>query len=422
MEEKKLMRRPAIRSGMGIWNYYVSSMTFSQIAEYVKMPDEIYKSKRLSDMIQRTVTDNVGEIVEYIEKVQERFFNSLVLAVYDGDPQWYEGEFEFKDEVFYNIGVLEFDKASGVQIFPVDGQHRVQAIKNIVEAGGGNSEEEIPVIFITHRNNEEGIKRTRRLFTTLNRYAKPVKINEIVALDEDDIVAIVTRELVEDGGVFKDNTIDFSKDESTSDSDQNSFTNLITLYKCNEYLLNSFLKDKSINVKPKKYQRYRKNDEIIKEFNKYCTDYWNSFISCNKDISQFFDEKASTIIRRKDGGSLLFRPAGLKAYVEATSIIHIKSGLDFTKIFNYLKKVDYDLASSPWKKVLWDDATGNMIMNNKVLIENFLFYIFNNRTKQNLVEFKVDDMYKKYASLLNWDEKTDRDKMDDNILQKNKKQ
>lgn len=418
MGEKKLMRRPAIRSGMGKWNYYVSSMTFSQIAEFVKMPDEIYKSKKLSDMIQRTVTDNVGEIVEYIENVEERFFNSLVLAVYDGDPQWYEGEFEFKDEVFYNIGVLEFDKDSGVQIFPVDGQHRVQAIKNLIEAKGENDEEEVPVIFITHRNNEEGITRTRRLFTTLNRYAKPVKINEIVALDEDDIVAIVTRELVEEGGVFKDNTINFSKDESTSDTDQKSFTNLITLYKCNEYLLRAFLKDKSIKIKPKKYQRYRKKDAINKEFYEYCEDYWKAFICSNKDITKFFKGKISTI-RSKNGGSLLFRPAGLKAYVEATCTIHSKSGLNFAEILDCLKKIDYDLASSPWKKVLWDDVTGNMIMNNKGLIESFLLHNFNNNEINKRVEFKADDMYRKYASLLNWDEKTDRERMNEKILQKN---
>lgn len=417
MGEKKIMRRPAIRSGMGKWNYYVSSMTFSQIAEFVKMPDEIYKSKKLSDMIQRTVTDNVGKIVEYIETVEERFFNSLVLAVYDGDPQWYEGEFEFKDEVFYNIGVLEFDKDSGVQIFPVDGQHRVQAIKNIIKEGGENNEEEVPVIFITHRNNEEGIRRTRRLFTTLNRYAKPVKTNEIVALDEDDIVAITTRELVEEGNVFKDNIIDFAKDESTSDADQDHFTNLITLYKCNEYILKSFLKDKSIKTSPKDYQRYRKKDEINKEFYNYCADYWKAFICSNTDIADFLEGNTS-VIRRKNGGCLLFRPAGLKAYVEATCTIHIKSRLDYVAILDCLKSIDYDLDSSPWKKVLWDDATGNMIMNNKGLIEKFIFHNFNNIQIDKRVEFNVEDMYKKYASLLNWNEKDDREKMNACILQK----
>ena len=67
------LRRPAIRSGMGIWNYYVSSMTFEQIAHFVKMPEEIYKSKKLSEMMQRSLTDNVKAIVEYLKCEKERF-------------------------------------------------------------------------------------------------------------------------------------------------------------------------------------------------------------------------------------------------------------------------------------------------------------------------------------------------------------
>ena len=48
------------------------------------------------------------------------------------------------------------------------------------------------------------MERTRRLFTTLNRYAKPVKKSEIIALDEDDIIAIITRELVEKYPLFRE--------------------------------------------------------------------------------------------------------------------------------------------------------------------------------------------------------------------------
>jgi hypothetical protein len=39
----------------------------------------------------------------------------------------------------------------------------------------------------------KGLQGTRRLFTTLNRYAKHVHKTEILALDEADAMAILTR-------------------------------------------------------------------------------------------------------------------------------------------------------------------------------------------------------------------------------------
>ena len=73
------------------------------------------------------------------------------------------------------------------------------------------------------------MERTRRLFTTLNRYAKPVSKSEIVALDEDDIIAITTRELVENHQLFQEK-ISLSKTKAVSVNDNRSFTTIITLY------------------------------------------------------------------------------------------------------------------------------------------------------------------------------------------------
>lgn len=183
--KKAGFRRPAIKAGMGVWKYYISTMTYAQIASYIKWPDELYMSEKFSDMVQKSIASNSKAICGYIETEKERFFNSLVLAVYGGEPQWYEGVFEQEGEEFYNIGVLEFTGEE--KIFPVDGQHRVAAIKQIVGKGEKKLYEEIPVIFIAHEDSDEGRKRTRRLFTTLNRYAKPVSLSDIIALDEDDM-------------------------------------------------------------------------------------------------------------------------------------------------------------------------------------------------------------------------------------------
>ncbi|PAM92842.1 DndB, partial [Flavobacterium sp. IR1] len=192
---------PALRGKIGIWNYYVCNLSFNEVNEYVKRIDnELHSSSALSDLIQRNITENYKSIMEYILKQDERFFNSLVLAVYDGDPEWIEVELNFDDNEYFNMGFL---KLSGKEkIFPVDGQHRVEGIKKSLESKSELANETIPAIFIGHTKSTEGIKRTRRIFSTLNRYAKPVSARDIIALDEDDIVAIITREIVENHDLF----------------------------------------------------------------------------------------------------------------------------------------------------------------------------------------------------------------------------
>lgn len=190
------MLLPVIRGKIGNWRYYTGLMTFKQVAEYITPSiGELYQAKCLDELLQRELTTNYEAIRDYILKDGERFFNALILAIYDGDPQWLEAEFE--NESFTNVGFLSF--SGNENIFPVDGQHRVAGIKAAIEENDALSSETIPVVFIAHAQSDEGRKRTRKLFSTLNRRAKPVGQNENIALDEDDACAIITRILgVED--------------------------------------------------------------------------------------------------------------------------------------------------------------------------------------------------------------------------------
>ena len=74
------------------------------------------------------------------------------------------------------------------KIFPVDGQHRVEGIKDALKKNSQLANETVSVMLIGHSTTTEGMKKSRRIFSTLNRYAKPVKLGDIIALDEDDEV------------------------------------------------------------------------------------------------------------------------------------------------------------------------------------------------------------------------------------------
>lgn len=163
-----ILNIPAIRGVLGGIIYYTSSFTFKQIATLVSpINDELHTSTSLKDQLQRSLTENHKSITSYILSQKEHFFNALVLAVYDGDPIWNEIEVGFNGEDYYNMGFL---RLSGEEkIFPVDGQHRVEGIRSAIKEDTNLEDETIAVILIGHQKNKEGMEKTRRIFSTLNR-------------------------------------------------------------------------------------------------------------------------------------------------------------------------------------------------------------------------------------------------------------
>ena len=134
-----------------------------------------------------------------------------------------------EDLVYLNqtFGILILD--GNEKLFAVDGQHRTKAIKDGVKEKPSLNTEENTVIFIAHENSASGLVRTRRLFSTLNRYAKPVSKSEIIAIDEEDNCAIITRNIVEDFRLLKDIVL-FNQNRSISVKNKDAFTNIIVLY------------------------------------------------------------------------------------------------------------------------------------------------------------------------------------------------
>ena len=286
--KKNELKLPAIRSKMGIWVYYVSSLSFNQVRNYVSpINDELHKSELLSQMIQRSITENYKNIAHYLTSQEERFFNALILAVYDGEPSWNEIRIEDENgQDNYDLGILSL---TGLEkIFPVDGQHRVAGIKEALEINPDLGQEKVPVIFIGHSKNDVGMQRTRRMFSTLNRYAKPVSMRDIIALDEDDVIAIASRNIIDQSKLFEDDRILDSKTKAIPDNNERALTTIITYYECNKELAWLFLKDKPVKgldeklikgkAKVNEYIRHRPNDEVIEFFTNECEAYWSALI------------------------------------------------------------------------------------------------------------------------------------------------
>ncbi|MCI9007948.1 MAG: DGQHR domain-containing protein [Lachnospiraceae bacterium] len=413
------IRIPAIRSKMGIWVYYVTALSFDEVNKYVRrINDELHKSTLLSGMIQRSITDNYKSIAHYLTTQEERFFNALILAVYDGQPTWNEIRIEEasgNDNVDMGLLTLSGDE----KIFPVDGQHRVEGIKQALKDTPELGTEKVPVIFVGHSKDEEGMQRTRRMFSTLNRYAKPVSLRDIIALDEDDIVAIASREMIDNTRMFGGEKIFDAKTKALPENNDKAFTSIITYYECNRELLWLLIKDipvtgldgKTMKGKNKitEYIRHRPEDSIIKEFTKICNEYWNVLAAECKD---YFKKDISLTgkYRNKEGGHLFFRPVSLYPFTKVMVKICEVQDKKFKEVMNEFPKDVLWLQHRIWRKIIWDSEQKKMIMGNKKLAELILLYAYD---PELLTPRETEKMYLDWGSIFDFnDQELIKEKID----------
>jgi DNA sulfur modification protein DndB len=394
------MKIPAIKSRIGDWDYYITTLTFEQVSNKVSRIDEqLHQSDSLNDLIQRSITSNFLKIKEYILHQPELFFNSLVLAVYDNYPNWEEVVMKYGEEEYYSMGFLDFPGEH--KIFPVDGQHRVEGIKAALIENPELCTQKIGAIFIGHKNDHEGKERTRRLFTTLNRYAKPVSLDDIIALDEDDVVAITTRILLEEYDLFSSNRIIYAKQKSIPPNNKNAITSIITLYQANRELVKTYYHTK-FNKKPTKeriddFLKFRPHLDIYQEYIAFVTSFWDAFKNGLAFVQNYLqtDVDAAEQYRNTEGGNLVFRPIGLLPLVQACIAISERTHASFDDIFARFNNVNFQLSSRPWLYVLWNPLEGKMLMGSPSLTFLMLIYLYGDGV---LTPIEMQKLRTEYAS------------------------
>lgn len=367
---------PTLRSRMGDWIYYITVMTFEEVADRISMADEIHKNKGLKTLIQREVKDRTKGIVEYLKTQPERFFNALIVGIYDGSPTYQELDIEKykklgEEEIDYlnkTFGILSLSGKE--KLFAIDGQHRTKAIKDGIKEQKSLCSEEITVILLAHKNTSQGLIRTRRLFSTLNRYAKPVSKSEIIAIDEEDNCAIITRNLVEDFSLFQD-IILFNQIRSISVSNDSAFTNIIVLYDFVEAILTNqnVFGIKVTGEDNKLFTHRRASDNVIKEKQKIMENLFNEIFEEIPSLKKFL--KTKKINRKSNASSLLFKPIGQNILYST-----LKVAIENRKkksLLSFFKKETFNLENKIWKKIFLDEETGR-IKTDKVL-QKFAFQL-----------------------------------------------
>lgn len=306
---------PALRLRMGSWTYYVVKMSMRELSDTVKFASEVYDDRTLDEAIQRILNESRAkkEIAEYLKRQPDRFFSSIVVAAIEGDPKFYAVEIEEEERFALlrddrrlrdSFGVLSFDGTQ--KYYALDGQHRLKAIKTLLDrqdplsdgAPEGFQNEEVSVIVVVpsaQDTHETFLQKYRRLFSHLNRYAKPTSMTENIIIDEDDAFAILTRRLITDHPFFRSpgrqaetTRIKTSKGKNLSEGDP-YFTTIETLYTMNETLLTSaFRKNEGWGeaggLKLKEFKRFRPSEEHLQKLFDELVLYWDGILKEIPDL------------------------------------------------------------------------------------------------------------------------------------------
>jgi len=395
---------PALRCRMDDWMYYVTYFTFDDISGWIKKTDEIHKSKKLSDWIQRRLNSKHTDKIEkyLLSQEDERFFNSIVVGIYGGKPRWAPLKVsapadmdlliteEEEIELEQSIGLLRFSGEE--KLFAIDGQHRVAGIKKALKKSPKLGSEEICTIFVGHEETDEGRPRTRRLFTTLNKEAKKVSQADIIALDEDNSFAVVTRMPVDDFSLFEEGeNVAFSGSSSIPKTDFKSITSVIGIYEITQDL---YLSGR-ISGLPKKTEakNMRLSDKEIQKVYKTNCDYWNTLVELVPEYKEVFNSNAAKPgdLRRPDNNHLLFRPAGQRAFAGATQIL-ISRDFSMKNAVENLLSVDLWLQKKHWHHILWDPIQERMLAKNRSVAETFLLQSIDQKGRSSKHESRLQEI------------------------------
>lgn len=399
---KNITLLPAIRSRVGDWMFYTASISFSNVNNLIKSPDEIHERKGLSDWIQREAIETHSNLIaKYILTNGQRFLGALVIGVYDGDPNWIPLDVNFsnklvnipensRDQISGKLGILKL--SGGEKLFAIDGQHRVAGIKKAIALGMDHLSavnEEVTAVFVSHNGtSEEGKQRTRRLFTTLNKKAKRISKAAEIALDEDNGFAIVTRMLIDSHWLFEDERKHISYLTNTGSiqaDDEHAITSVVGLHEIVKDLFNGKKRD---------FEENRPSEIQITDHLHLCENFFNQLLEKSLEFKRVFIERAcSASYYRVNENHLLFRPIGQRAFAKATAIL-LARNFELDDAIGKLLTANMDLLSEDWHNILWEPVAQTMIVKKISLAESQLLTLSGNTPQTKLKKDNLAELIK----------------------------
>ena len=349
----------ALRGKFGVTEYHLISMPVGELVSNTRVSVEIPEWENLSieERYQRELNINriKHTMAPYFANDEKRFSGALIMAVRNHEKMLFEPMSKFQSgssmPALYQTAAAElgFLTMHGQEILePLDGQHRVRALKMAIEGHAEQGEvvlqpkpeiakDKIAVILVKF-NTETA----RYIFNKVNRYAKPTRKSDNLITDDDDAVAVLTRRLFKKGPI-PEHLVSRSNSLKTG----GEFTTLATLYESNKKLLLSLpLPSTSKPEKMDEREKDRRLPELVREWRRL-VDGLGPWKEALRDIGKDGDD-VRIELRKK---YILCRPVGQQSAINGYARA-CRDGLGRDKIVAKLDRIGWDVNNSLWRDLL----------------------------------------------------------------------
>lgn len=356
---------PAMRGKFGSTDYYMLTMKANDVANQLVIPKEMpdWDDLDLEDRFQRDINYNRVKklIAPYLANDPDRFFGALIVDVINPD----EMEFEAMDNVSSKIPKLYQTAArafgfltlsGGEMLVPLDGQHRLAAIQFAIS---GKDEKQRPisginpnpdlanddVLLIMIRHDDE---KGRKIFNKVNRYAKPTSKTENLITADDDVIAIIARNISNDliGGRL------VNYHSNTLSAKSHYFTTLSTIYEATKRVLEDKFGKISDQALPDPASR--------KLYEDHATEYWKQLsdgVTIYQSILANPDEAGDEKRIQSRSSFLLGKPIAQLALMIAVvrlmgSVRPDGSRFAWQEVIRRINEVNWAIDEPIWQQIL----------------------------------------------------------------------
>ena len=211
-------------------------------------------------------------------------------------------------------------------------------------------------------------------------------------MDEDDVMAICVRRLIEQTNLFPGQRILFVESNNIPPENFECLTTIGNLY---DILTILFTKSNFPMRKRKSgLQSFRPDDSTVDRYFEYATEFFLQLRAHFPEMEEFFSaDKTTEVVRRyrgKEEGNALYRPVGLDIFTEI--ITRVTRDMNLDDAIATVSKLPRELNNPPYSGVIWDPDTGTMITGavRKVTARETLGYMIGRNgsayTEENLLE------------------------------------
>ena len=377
---------PGIKVSMGAWSYTTIKVKFKDLKDTFVF--QKYLDPDNADSLDSKLNREVNEgrvqkdMSEYLKRKPERFYSTIVVAnLVENSENWIDVDENSLPEDIEpeqdRLGYLTFNEDDRHYI--LDGQHRVASIRNILEGEEedvpeGFGDEELTVNVINREENistSEMIVSYRRLFTSLNRNAKPTSKAVNIILDEDDPFALVTRYLIKNfepfssrGYLAEENPNIQIEPKNLNNSRASRgqisvFTSLETLYAMNIKLLNS-PKFEELNPASKQEFKFRPKDRDLEAYEDEAFKIWEAIFQVLPELQNDRTKMRAhnSALDNQEFSDHVYLWPLLQENILAPLVRQLldNAGVDsnksYVEILRPLSKIELDFRKSPWNPLI----------------------------------------------------------------------